>query len=634
MATTHKVEIAFATDPDAVTPTWTDVTAYVWAAAGGQIAITRGRTDQTSQITPSQLSLTLDNHDGRFTAGYTSGAYYPNVVLGKRIRVSTNTGAGFVPRFDGYVNAWPVQWAPSGRWAEAQITAVDRLARLGRQLAADNLVSTYYLKYSPSDYWMFGDAEGTLIPYNRSGAAQLKIGWVNYPTTGTVTFGTGTGPGYDGLSAMQVVDNTLSATTSPTYTFSETQSLTFMCYMRGSGVSAALGDSFSPFVFFAGTGSAIIELLVEGFVPPAEQGLIQVSNAAGTTQTTTGTANLTDGSTHHVAVVCQGLGVGSGGTILLYVDGVLDNSAAVSTALLSGGISVPLQTVATNDLAGSSAVWTVAHAAIFPSALTAPQIADVSASGLTAFQGESTLARTTRLAGLAGVTPVVTGTAGTTSMAPLLDVSNADYLSMLQSVADTEAGLLFTQCDGQVRLRPRRDMQNQATKWTLSIGQYGADITFLLDDFGVVNDVIADRPSGTPIHSTNATSVTANGTYSISTTLQTTSDNEVLDYANWTLSTGAPVIRCSQVTVNLLTQNSLVSTWLTMELGDVIACTGLPSTSAPATSVTMQVQGWTETIALDTYQVQMNTTPYDSGSIFIFDDTTFGKFNGPGVFGY
>ncbi len=631
MTTTHKVEIAFATDPDAP-PTWTDVTAYVWAAAGGQVVINRGRSDQVSSITPSQLTLTLDNHDGRFTAGYTGGAYYPNVVLGKRIRISTSTGAGFTERFTGYVNAWPVQWAPSGRYAEAQITAVDRLARLGRQISGDNLISTYYNLYSPTDYWMLAESAGTVVPYNRAGPTILHQGSkFTFPDSQTLyDVGAGDGPGYDGLSAIRITNGSLGTTASPTYVFSETQSLTLAGFLRCEKNAGDASPSSLILNLQSLSDSSFISIgsIITGF-------FAIVSNSGGAGPTVIGTTNPYDGATHHVCGVFQGLGVGSGGNVLLYVDGVLQASSTITTAQLAGGITVRVVCAAqSSDTFGVASTYTYAHAAIFPTAIGATQVADLAAAGLTAFSGETTLARTTRLATLAGINPVVIGSSGTTSMSPLTDVNGADYLSLMQATADTEGGLLFVECDGGVRLRTRRDMQNQTTKWTLTTGQYGTDISFLLDDFGVVNDVVADRPNGNPYHVTNSTSVTANGTYSLSKTLLTTNDYEVQDFSNWTLATSAPTVRCDQVSVNLLTQPSLVATWLTVELGDVIACTGLPSSSAPASSVTMQVQGWTETIALDTYMVSMNTVPYDAGSVFTLNDATFGKLNGPGLLGY
>ena len=56
-----KVEIAFATDPDAPLPAWQDVTAY---ALG--VSIRRGRQYELDQIQASTCDLRLANGDRRF----------------------------------------------------------------------------------------------------------------------------------------------------------------------------------------------------------------------------------------------------------------------------------------------------------------------------------------------------------------------------------------------------------------------------------------------------------------------------------------------------------------------------------------------------------------------------------------
>jgi hypothetical protein len=83
------VEIAFNAgySTPAASRTWTDVSDYVELAEG--IKIDRGRSDEFSTTDANGLTLTLDNRDGRFTAGKTGGAYYPNVKIGRPIRVTS-----------------------------------------------------------------------------------------------------------------------------------------------------------------------------------------------------------------------------------------------------------------------------------------------------------------------------------------------------------------------------------------------------------------------------------------------------------------------------------------------------------------------------------------------------------------
>lgn len=88
---TYKVEIAFDSGwaTAAGSRTWTDVSDYVLWSDG--ININVGRRDERSVADANQLSLTLKNTDGRFTPGKTGGAYYPNVKIGRPIRVTAQT---------------------------------------------------------------------------------------------------------------------------------------------------------------------------------------------------------------------------------------------------------------------------------------------------------------------------------------------------------------------------------------------------------------------------------------------------------------------------------------------------------------------------------------------------------------
>lgn len=85
-----KVDIAFNAgySTAAASRTWTDVTDYVLTANG--ININHGRQNELSQAGANTCSLTLDNRDGRFTPGGGSSPYYPNVKIGRPVRVSVN----------------------------------------------------------------------------------------------------------------------------------------------------------------------------------------------------------------------------------------------------------------------------------------------------------------------------------------------------------------------------------------------------------------------------------------------------------------------------------------------------------------------------------------------------------------
>lgn len=86
-----RVEVAFGSQPGDAVQSWTDVTSYVDLSA--PVSITRGRGDEFSRVQPSTCSLVLDNSDGRFTAGLSSSPYYPNVKIGRQVRITSGDPA-------------------------------------------------------------------------------------------------------------------------------------------------------------------------------------------------------------------------------------------------------------------------------------------------------------------------------------------------------------------------------------------------------------------------------------------------------------------------------------------------------------------------------------------------------------
>jgi hypothetical protein len=119
---TVTVEVAFATAPGAITPTWTDITDYVMS-----FQTRRGRSDELQPYSAGTLSMVLDNQDGRFDPTKTSGPYYPNVLPMRlvRVRAMWPAVAGTTyPIFQGYVDGWPMSWTLN-KLDRVTVTATD-----------------------------------------------------------------------------------------------------------------------------------------------------------------------------------------------------------------------------------------------------------------------------------------------------------------------------------------------------------------------------------------------------------------------------------------------------------------------------------------------------------------------------
>jgi hypothetical protein len=198
------VEIAFnaGVNTPAALRTWTDVSDFLELDAG--ISITFGRGDERSTADANHLTLTLDNKDGRFTAGKTSGPYGAYVKLGRPIRVVSDPvdGIPFV-EFLGFIDELPVEWSEgTDAYAKVVISASSRLSRIGTQAQLKSIVETAILADRPIAYYTLGEPEGSTQANDSSGNRGEPLPL--FGGTGTpVVFGSATGPGTDGLTAAQ-----------------------------------------------------------------------------------------------------------------------------------------------------------------------------------------------------------------------------------------------------------------------------------------------------------------------------------------------------------------------------------------------------------------------------------------------
>lgn len=111
-------EIALTTRPTEVA-SWEDVSAY----AGAPLAIRRGRENLLDRYMAGTLSVVLDNSSRIFDPTFTGGAYYGDLKVRRRIRISALWDNWIYPLFTGYINAWPPTYS-LGQY-RMDISAVD-----------------------------------------------------------------------------------------------------------------------------------------------------------------------------------------------------------------------------------------------------------------------------------------------------------------------------------------------------------------------------------------------------------------------------------------------------------------------------------------------------------------------------
>lgn len=619
-------EIAFTTGPNDPSPVWVDVSPYVEAQSF--ISISRGRADELGAVQPSRMVVALDNRDGRFTPGNTGSPYYPNVKKGRRIRQRAMwpLATSYADRFSGYVDEWPVVW-PDGTsaFSTVTVTASSRLSRLGRSVELRSIIEEEYLDDDPAIYYPLGDPEGTTQAGNVSTVAQPVVSTIQVGSGGTIIFGSATGPGTDDLTAAQFTPVNASnfkflrcLPAQPIVTASHT-TFTMECFFLSSSSN---GQDLVYLDLSTGNGT-YTRLYIE-----SPTGVLRAESAdwTGVPQYYfLGSATaVNNGATHH-ALIRETI---SGGnlTATLYLDGVqVATSTTAYTAFTTRDrLSLGGSTFGVGGLTG-----TLAHTAVTPGTteMTAARVAGHSDSGLTGFSGERTDQRIQRLARFAGVpsSEVTVETGLSTSITNQI-TNGKTALALMTEVTDTEGGALFDARNGNLTFHARSHRYNAASALTLSAGsqEIESDLAPKLDDQGLLNDMTATREGGISTRAVDTVSIDNYGLYRESIVLLTTSDNEVVDAANWkVLTRSTPAVRISQVSVDLLNCSSAQKTaLLAREIGDRITLSGLPS-SAPASSMDFFIEGYSEQIGAESYRMTFNLSPADQSGVWQLDSSVY-----------
>lgn len=610
----EKLEVAFASQPMAASPTWTDISTY--GSAVNPLGRGYGRPDEFSDVQPGTLSVLLNNSDGRFTRGRAASPYYPNVKNGRRIRWSMIYASNTYVRFDGHVNEWPTTWEPgtAGGLSWVQITATDRMKRFGQvgelrsmleeevlrdAIAAD---ATHGSCYYPLSEQSESTSAGSVTKQPQGAATIRQVG-----SGGTLEFGSGTGPGTDGLSA-------------PLFTPASTSAGKLLDATLRTGVGGPSGITVEGF-FRTGTVSsiAIVGMLTDHAGGTAE---LRVSaggklSAAAWTATDGGywfnlesLGRVDDNRTHHGALTMSI----SGGTVTakLYLDGALADVTTYTAIALS---TYRRLSIGGDPKAGRLFNGTLSHIAGHSAALSATRIAAHATAGLSGFAGERTDQRVGRVADWTSIPTADrafdtgNGTCGAQS------TSGQQPVEVMRQAAAAESGVLFIGRTGLLTFHNRQRRYNLAPAFTLdaALGQIAPDLAFAGDDFGVTNDMTVSRPDGSSARTVDQASIDEYGLYRDSAEIPAGSADELSSAASWRVNTyGTPRTRVPQVTVNLHDPRvaSLIPQLLAADISTKLRLANLPS-QAPSSTVDLFVEGYAESFDGPTWTLTFNCSPGD-----------------------
>lgn len=547
-----------------------DITSKVLNVDGYDIG--RGRDDWQGAVTAGELRLTLNNSDGRFTPGSTILATPSPIKVDQRIRVST-VGAGFDAggfdvggfdaagvRFTGYVKSWPVEWpAVVTTFATVSLTATDAQAR-GERRTLRSLLEEEILSHSATVYYTLSEAEGATGAGDSSGSQGSTL--VPTGSGAPLTFGTGTGPGVDGLTAVQLFGGQ---------------------YLAGIRIS----PSNNAVVVFVATTASNVGLL--GLTGTSGASLRinssgKVEMFVGTTSVGSSPSSVNDGLTRAIAL-WFGPGAGAG----VYIDGVL--------AITSSFFAVPFFSfVLGADVVGNSNfAGTMSHFALINPTSAADLVAiSAAAQG---FTGNTGTQRIARIAGYAGLSMGALDTSLTN--VPAQQTSGRSAWDAIQEVADAEMGLVFVDGSGNLTFHNRTRVNAKTAPDLVLDSQYVTpDVQPVTDDQQIVNYFEATAAgTGAPSVARNTSSETTHGRYPVSETYLVQTDAEALDRANWIVAKQAePTARYGTLTINLfkMTASLAASVVAAIDLDCWLRVTSMASQNPGGTVVDVVVQGWHE----------------------------------------
>lgn len=606
-----KVEIAFnagysTADVDRV---WTDVSDYV--ELQDKITIGYGRQDEQAAASANKLTLTLDNRDGRFTPERSASPYYPNVKIGRPIRV-TATPVGGTPsvRFVGYIDDWPVEWPGTDTTATSRITAYSRIARLGRGTEMKNLTLVRYLDAEPLQLFpLLGDRIGTVIyndaptilnyagsgaplnitgglsPLGESTCAQFACQW------GSI------GQRLEGVVGATVTGPLIVAECWVAITTDDPEIQGFMLELRSDSWTG-YGGLAGIYIGIAGEASEINSAYVQ---------VIWDDVFAGGAATVDGADEIFDGEPHHVAAVLDE----SLGKVRLYIDGALQGQAS-HTAPAFSGTTVKIGADVTAGI--SFVMISDDEAGIGGRVGIAPQPASD-------WIEEFALA--------VGVPAAEMDLATGTTTVEAFETDNKASIDAMRVAEETEGGQLFDAQDNTLTFQARSHRYDATIALTLDASEQELEDGILpkLDRTGLVNEATATAADGSKAVAVNQSSIDEYGTSKDSISISS-SYTDALMAASWRVYlNGEPRTRIPSLGVDLLPLDlTRQQALLALAMSDRIKLAGMPSQAAQ-TDIEFFVEGYSETIGLETYQFDFNVSSASGYDVWTIEDPVNGQYD-------
>lgn len=586
------VEIAFASDPLAVSPTWVDVSDRVRDIP----LIFRGRTDEYGDFAPGSCTIVMDNSDRRFDPDYAAGPYYPNVTPMKRIRVAWAFAAASGVTFTGFVLGWPQQEVnPSDGFVT--VTAVDG-SRFAENMPLSSSAYTIAVEALTPEHYIKGPLPLQDYGSNSTGLQNL--------TAPTAVSGDGTPLGeplYTGVSVRGSVPTDYARTVSFVGKLADTTDGITLTFYGNMDLSISVFDG-QVWISYNDEADS-------GYTTPAGSSHIFRHS-------------LSIGSAHHWAITVQ-----SGVLYLLGDDqtvGTLTLSTDTPGLFADGNFSI--------STTGGAAL---SHVATWGTPKTTAQLLNLARIAETAHDDETSGVRIGRALDDAGwpsgLRDVDAGQPGQGPYVP----NGQTLMEYARQVERSEQGLAFFDVDGRFRFVDRQTLWTSTSVATFSDDGNAGDLVYMDAVRGSHHDTIRNIVTASwrygGITRRDATSIASYGEARESIDSTTIRDaGNASNLAAYVLRANKdPRVRISELVAPLRISggDNEAETLLALEIGDKVTVERTPAGVGPQVIHTVIVQGieheiglnqWTMTLYLSPAPAANTAAPY-----LTLGDATYGQ---------
>lgn len=555
------VEIAFDDGPYVVSPTWTDVTAYV-----RDMEISRGVNDDWTLVASGSANVTLSNRDRRFDPFNTSGPYYGKLLPRRQIRITAVADTFYtVDVFRGFVDGWPPTWTDAGYDSTVTLSCFDALDLLGSAPMPPVWASRYINDLGAEHFWKMDDpiiGGGAVTTFTDSGSRATPI------TSSTLIYQSeslAVGiPDTCGGSLQSLLDPSSFVLPVAWGTYGN---FSLATWTRNNQVTA----NGSTMTFATnGLGFEMAQITSGG---DAGKYRFRVRTLALGYEWFSSVQSITE--SHHV-VFTYNSATGQG---LVYIDGLPEAPTRMGYSTLFGAFTSEQLSLSTGEFQ---------HLASFNKVLTPTEASTIYQYSLNQLS-ETAAQRETRIIGYTPFSASMTNFAGTQTVLDLpANLTNATQ--QLQAAATSEyaplfvnkAGVLTSYTRSQIRSQVPSTLSNQ-TYGTggLSIGQE-VQLQYAGDAMRNIADV--DCNTAGTVTVTNSTSVSTYGSSeeSVNTVLGTLSS--ATDVGNIVSGWGGQVYAKASPTEVVLSPTAAWFSTLSLELWDRITLAVSPPTANTITT--------------------------------------------------